>query len=103
MPRTYSIAAALMLFSAVPALADRIDGEWCNANRAIVVNGPSITTPAGTVVQGQYDRHDFTYTVPANEPGAGQQVEGRLLNEENAQVRFGAGQPEVWRRCKVTS
>lgn len=98
-----ALAVSLLLVSTASAFADRIDGEWCNSNRSLIVNGPTITTPGGAVVQGTYDRHDFTYTIPANEPQAGQQAEGRLLNEENAQVRFGGGQPEVWRRCKVTS
>lgn len=102
-PRFAVFAAAAVCLAATPALADRIDGEWCDGTRNIIVNGPNITTPAGNAIVGNYGRHDFRYTIPASEPGAGATVEARLLNEENAQITYGAEASKVWRRCKVTS
>ena len=88
---------------ATPARADRIDGEWCDGARHFVINGPSIVTPGGNRIEGSYGRHDFSYTIPASEPGAGGKVEMRLINDDNANVVYGAEPAKVWRRCKVTS
>ena len=96
-------AAGMAWLQPTAALADRIDGDWCNALRHFTIAGPTIVTPGGNRIQGQYDRHGFSYVVPANESGAGSEVVMRLINDENAQVRFGNGEPETWRRCKVTS
>lgn len=98
-----AIAAAVFAFAAPPALADRIDGEWCDGSRHFVINGPSIVTPGGNNITGSYGRHDFSYTIPSSEPGAGGKVEMRLINDENANVTYGSEPPKVWRRCKVTS
>jgi hypothetical protein len=93
----------LVIACAAPAFADRIDGDWCDGARSFTINGPSIRTPGGNNIQGDYGRHDFRYTVPAGEGGAGATVDMRLLNEENVTVRYGNEEPRVWRRCKVTS
>ena len=96
-------AAGLVWLLPSAAQADAIDGDWCNASRHFTIAGPTIVTPGGNRIQGQYDRHGFSYVVPANESGAGSEVVMRLMGEENVQVRFGNGQPELWRRCRVTS
>ena len=88
---------------ATPALADRIDGEWCDGSRHFIINGPTIVTPGGSSIQGQYGRHDFKYTIPESEPGAGGTVDMRLINDDNVNVNYGSEPPKVWRRCKVTS
>src|SRR5258706_11553873 len=83
------------------ALADRIDGEWCLANSHFQIDGPTITTPGGAVLQGRYSRHGFEYTVPANEPGAGTEIVMLLINEETVQLtRPSSPGTEIWRRCK---
>ena len=43
--------------------------------------------------------------MPANEPGAGGEIDMVLLNEETVQLtRKGqTSGPEIWRRCKPTS
>ncbi len=34
------------------------------------ISGAKIVTRGGNSIEGVYGRHDFTYTVPAGEPGA---------------------------------
>ncbi len=93
------LAAAFALLAA-PTFADSIDGAWCRTGARVVINGPSILTPGGAPLSGNYDRHGFSYVVPAGEPGAGAMMEMRLLSEHEMQSRLGAGGPvEEWRRC----
>lgn len=94
---------AAAVFAVSPALADRIDGDWCFAGKSMTINGPKIVTPGGNTITGDYGRHDFKYTVPASETGAGDLVDMRLINDDNAEVRVGKDGPQVWRRCRVTS
>ena len=65
-------AIAALTLQTGPALADRIDGNWCFTDgRHMSIEGPSIITPGGTRMQGRYNRHGFEYTVPAGEADAG--------------------------------
>ena len=50
---------------------------------------------------GRYTRHAFSYVVPVGDPGAGDEIDMQLLNEEEVQVVVGGGPPEVWRRCHL--
>ena len=86
---------------AAPACADAIDGAWCQeAGKRLMISGPSIVTPGGVRMQGLYDRHGFSYTAPAGEPGAGTTIDLRLLGEHDIESRAGAiGPIEHWRRC----
>lgn len=95
------LAAALL---AGPALADRIDGDWCapDGARSLHIDGPAITTPGGHPIQGDYNRHFFSYTVPPGEPGAGARVNLRLLNDTAVQIYFPAA-TETWHRCQLNS
>ena len=99
------LAAAMWLALGGAALADVIDGDWCQADgRHIQINGPTIVTPAGNTLQGLYSRHSFSYTVPASEPSAGTTITMRLLNETTVNLWHGtaSGDPttaEVWKRC----
>ena len=94
---------------AATARADQIDGEWCNSGRNFKIEGPNIQTYGGTEMTGDYDRHGFRYTVPANEPEAGTEIVMALRGEELLDLfkrPKGAkenGAPESWRRCRVTS
>jgi hypothetical protein len=101
--RTLIAAAALLV--PLPALADRIDGDWCYATQSLTINGPSIRTPGGNQIQGEYSRHGFVYMVPASETEAGVQIDMRLLGEEvMILARKNASKAEeTWRRCKPTS
>jgi len=97
--------SAAVLFLASPARADAIDGDWCSTTEVahFTIAGPSIVTPAGTQTTGDYRRHTFTYTVPAGDPGAGQTIDMRQLNEEEILVAVEGGTPVLWRRCEVIS
>jgi hypothetical protein len=99
------LAAAAVALGAGVARADAIDGEWCLAGSHFAIDGPQIRTPGGNTISGNYSRHGFRYVVPAGETGAGTEIIMVLLNEETVQLSrdAGASQPEIWRRCKVTS
>lgn len=90
----------LVTLCAGTARADAIDGDWCHADgKRLTINGPDITTPAGAKLKGDYDRHHFSYVVPAGEPGGGATVSMRLLNELNMRLTSSAGEEQQWRRC----
>jgi hypothetical protein len=95
--------AAAALAAATPAHADAIDGEWCLAGSHFKIEGPTIVTPGGNRIQGDYSRHGFRYIVPAGETGTGSEITMMLLDEEHVSVRNGAAESTVWRRCQVTS
>jgi hypothetical protein len=99
------IAAGALCVASSSARADAIDGQWCLGSSHFAIEGPSILTPGGNRIQGNYSRHGFVYIVPTSEPGAGSQIDMVLLNEETVQLtRQGqASAPEIWRRCKPTS
>lgn len=98
------LAAGLLLALAAgqPAYADAIDGHWCHRDgRRLSIAGPQIVTPGRHRITGSYFRHAFSYTVPANEPGAGTTIKMTLIDENTVHLRVG-GDPEtqVWYRCR---
>ena len=99
------VATAMLLQTGV-GHADAIDGDWCSTDgMRMSIRGEKITTPGGRQIEGNYSRHAFDYKVPANEPGAGANVNMILLNEETVNLWLGSGLPEpaavqIWRRCK---
>ena len=113
--RTAVLAAALaslvLGLGAPQARADAIDGEWCRDNRHFMIQGPNITTYAGTRMTGDYDRHGFRYVAPASEPEAGTEIVMRLRGDDLLDLYRrvagapapGSPEPEAWRRCRVTS
>jgi hypothetical protein len=91
---------ALLVLNAGTALADAIDGDWCHPDgRRLSINGPDIVTPTGTHLKGDYDRHHFSYVVPAAEPDAGATVARVLLSELQMQLKPPKGDEQTWRRC----
>lgn len=100
---TATVLAAACLAAAPDARADAIDGMWCAGSRSMQIDGPSIVTPGGTSMTGDYDRHGFRYVVPPGEDGAGKTVNMVLLGEYDLDVTVGDGPAERWRRCKLTS
>ena len=100
-PKSLAAAASVLAFlPAAPALADAIDGDWCHADgRRLSIAGPDITTPAGNRLKGEYDRHHFSYVVPAGEAGAGATVRMVLLSELQMRLQPPAGEQQDWRRC----
>ena len=100
MHRIVAATALLIFIAPPPARADAIDGAWCHEKgRRMVITGPSIVTPAGSTTQGDYGRHDFSYVVPAGEPGAGTTIRMVLMGEYRVQVQEGDAAPAVWERC----
>jgi hypothetical protein len=102
MPRRLLIVLA-GLAVASPALADRIDGEWCHSSGSLVIDGPKIRTPGGSNIEGRYSHHNFSYKVPASEPNAGTDIDMRQLSEETMMLTRKGRPEETWKRCKVTS
>lgn len=99
-------AFAAILFGASPALADAIDGNWCNGVKRLEIDGAKIVTPGGNAIEGIYGRHDFTYTVPAGEPGAGASVDMELLGDDDMRLWPNGRSPDpakagaqMWKRC----
>jgi hypothetical protein len=93
------LAAVALAGLAQPARADAIDGNWCSeGGMRLSINGPSIVTPGGQRMQGDYGRHDFAYDAPAGEPAGGTRVTMRLMGEHLMRVE-GAGLEAMWRRC----
>ena len=102
-----SLAICATMLIAGAARADVIDGDWCSPDgKHLSIRGPDIVTPAGTRASGDYDRHAFSYIVPARDPNAGFTVAMRLVNEETMQFRIGADKAaaasapmQIWHRC----
>jgi hypothetical protein len=103
MVRAAVVSCVVLVVGASSARADAIDGQWCLGASHFEINGPNIRTPGGNQLTGNYDRHGFTYTVPANEEGAGTQIAMVLLNEETVRLTRGVSTPETWKRCKPVS
>jgi len=96
----------LLLLGAVlwpaQAHADAIDGDWCNAKgQKLSIDGPKLTTPYGTRMEGIYDRHGFEYVVPAGEPRAGDKVVMSIFSDDDMELVRGSRQVERWRRCRL--
>lgn len=90
------------------ALADSIDGDWCNMDGShLRIDGAQIELGAGLLVQGKYSRHAFSYLAPEGDPEAGKEIVFVLRSEEEMRrVRVPNAMPEhsdMWRRCSATS
>ncbi|MGE0222905.1 MAG: hypothetical protein AB7F35_02725 [Acetobacteraceae bacterium] len=93
-------AACIAIGAAAPAWADAIDGHWCHQDgRRLEIAGAVIITPANTRTEGRYGRHDFSYVVPATDPGAGATIDMILLNEMTMRLKAGNTAEETWNRC----
>jgi hypothetical protein len=105
-PALFAILFVLVLAPA--AYADAIDGDWCGGvGKHLSISGADITTPSGVKMQGDYGRHDFRYVSPEGDADRGKQIFLKLLDEETLYFyRMSDGksrEPEIWRRCEVTS
>ena len=98
--RLIPIVSALLLGPTSPAFADAIDGHWCDStNKHLEINGPSIVTPSGASLKGDYDRHGFRYL----EPGTGKQIVMVLFGETIMRLKAGDGPDETWHRCAAST
>src|SRR5262245_27272428 len=100
MMRRVLVLACYVMAGVYPAHADAIDGQWCLGSSHFEISGPNIRTPGGSQITGNYDRHGFTYVVPASEDGAGTQIVMVLLNEETVRVAGGGWRPGTWKGGK---
>ncbi len=103
MNKIIAAAVAVLLMTTGPAVADRIDGDWCYKDgRHMTIDGAKIKTPGGTMMTGDYDRHGFRYVAPEGEPGAGAVISMVQLDDETINVIVGkAPAVQVWNRCKL--
>ena len=99
-----TIFTATMLI-ATSAMADAIDGKWCDGAKQIIIEGPTITLPSGNKHQGDYTRHTFDLVVPDGEGDAGDRLQMAQQSEELMHLQRTpkgtdqAGPVEPWRRC----
>ena len=105
--KIFLVMAAISLGAASAALADAIDGDWCNGAANLQIRGSAIRTPAGKDLTGDYSRHAFHYLAPAGEKDAGADVLMHLMSEETMLLvrRIGGSDSpvETWKRCQPVS
>ena len=91
-------------FTASSAMADALDGDWCNPNDGkLTVDGSKIITPGGIEVIGNYTRHRFDYTAPAGDWQAGKSIVLQQFSDELMEVSVDGGKGVPWRPCQVVS
>ena len=99
---------ALSFAVSTPALADAINGDWCNGKDTIHIEFPaSIRIQSGKDIAGACDRHNCRYTAPAGEKDAGAEVMMHVISDEEMLLmrRVGGtdGPIENWQRCRPVS
>lgn len=94
------VMSSLFVFAGA-AVADQIDGDWCfpEDGRNLSIQGDDIVTPNGTSTRGDYSRHAFQYVVPDEDPGAGDEIAMRQLNDQTMVLLRPDGEEETWKRC----
>ena len=103
--KTSRLVLAAILFSCSgPALADRLDGDWCNFDDGkLTIEGSVILTPWGNQVEGTYGRHRFEYTAPAKDWHGGKTIVIQQYGDDLMELSVDGGQPKQWRPCQVVS
>lgn len=105
------LAATVILIAATqPALADRIDGNWCSPKgQSISVDGPKVITPGGNAVTANYDRHHVDFEIPKGEKNSGDRFSADQLNDDEISVSIipasgeGSSKAVIWMPCKPIS
>jgi hypothetical protein len=108
MRRSAFIFGLLIAGFSTAALADAIDGDWCNLDGShLRIEGPRIELAPGQFLKGKYNRHTFSYVAPNGDPEAGAEIMFVLRSEEEMRrMRTPDAMPEhedIWRRCEATS
>ena len=105
--RSAGLVSGLALLVPTVAFADAIDGAWCKGAQSFTITGPTIVTPAGTELAGDYSRHGYRYVVPASEPEAGAGIDMVLVHDDRLELTRKRGEKaepsEIWQRCKPVS
>jgi len=96
-------ATSALFIQSNPSMADQIDGDWCfpGDGRNLHIQGDDIVTPNGTDTKGDYTRHAFRYVVPDTDPGAGDEINMRQLNDQTMVLLRPDGTEETWKRCNL--
>ena len=104
------LVIAGLFLTTQPALADKIDGNWCSAKgKSISVDGSNVVTPGGRSIVANYTRHHVDFIIPEGEAGAGDTFSADQLNHEEISVSIipqsgtDKGQAEIWTVCKPIS
>lgn len=102
------VIASLAAFWSGAALADAINGDWCNKDGShLRIDGPQIELAPGQLVQGKYSRHAFSYIAPKGDFDEGKEILFILRSEtEMRRVRSPNAMPlheDTWQRCAATS
>ena len=98
------LLAIFLSLSASSAWADALDGDWCNlVDGKLTIDGSIIITPVGNHVEGDYERHRFTYTAPEGGWQAGQVIVIQQYSEQLMKLTVGDGNRREWRPCQVVS
>jgi hypothetical protein len=100
-----ALTASGFVLASGAAWADSIDGNWCNdKGKQLSIEGTTILTPGGHKTTGSYSRHNFTYTVPDQEPDSGLAVSMQLVNEHTIRATTGQSPAAIiWKRCEQVS
>ena len=96
-------AAGALAVSGGASLADQVDGDWCFPadGRNLHIEGDDIVTPNGTSTTGDYTRQSFRYVMPDSDPGAGDEIKTRQLNEQSIVLLRPDRAEETWTRCDL--
>ena len=93
-----------LLFAAVPAWADSLDGDWCNeVDGKLTIDGSTIITPAGRKITGTYGRHRFEYDAPAGGWNGGDLIVIQQFSETRMQLQAGEKPASDWKPCQIVS
>ncbi len=94
------LTSALSIIAGGPVQADAIDGTSCHKGQRVKIEGPIIITPSGKWVEGEHDRHEFSYKIPACEKYAGETVDFVVQHDTLAhKTRSCSSQFEEWEPC----
>ena len=99
--------SALFAITATPALADRIDGNWCGpSGERMAIDGSDVTTPGGAKVEARYSRHSIEYDVPEDERPREGRIRADQIDDDTIRVsliRKVQKEPpahDTWIRCE---
>ena len=102
--RRCTLAVALLTCLSGPALADALDGDWCNPiDGKLTIDGSTIITPTGQSVEGNYERHRFSYTPPEGDWNAGKPIVIQQYSYTLMKLTVGDQPAREWRPCQVIS
>lgn len=98
------LVLTLVSLTSWPALADSLDGDWCNPEDGkLTIEGNTIITPSGNALAGEYGRHRFVYIAPEGDWNGGKRIVIQQFSDEMMELSVGDGHPHKWRPCQFVS